>query len=175
MTGIKIAIMAAGMSLIVPAVARAVLTQSAPDLWSEGTGRWLQGYARSISGEAISYHSAQPDINSALLVRAKRFGLEMSQPLIAAPADPGRSVADSLFEVRPDAVIVSSVRPSKDGKALMIRLYNASDSVQSAALVWRSYQASRTGLSSPFEEKGPPVSGAIELPPFGLVTLRAEK
>jgi hypothetical protein len=107
--------------------------------------------------------------------RAKRFGLEMSQPLIAARADPGRSVADSLFEVRPDAVIVSSVRPSEDGKALMIRLYNASDSAQSAALIWRSYQASRTGLSSPCEENGPPVSGAIELPPFGLVTLRAEK
>jgi alpha-mannosidase len=89
--------------------------------------------------------------------RAKRFGLEMSRPLIAVPADPARRAAGSLFEVRPDAVIVSSLRPSEDGKALIL---------------WR---ARRIFLSSPFEEKGRPVSGAIELPAFGIITLRAEK
>jgi alpha-mannosidase len=135
---------------------------------------WHTNYKADQEGDVTLRYAIRPH-SGYEAGRAKRFGLEMSQPLIAAPANPSGSVADSLFEVRPDTVIVSSVRPSEDGNALMIRLYNASESAQSAAIVWGSYQASRTYLSSPFEEKGRPVSGTIELPPFGIMTFRAEK
>ncbi len=107
--------------------------------------------------------------------QAKRFGVAMSRPLLAVRSDPWRPAQRPLFDLQPDAVIVSSIRPSGDGKALIIRLYNASESRQRTVLVWQAFQATRTYLSSPFEEKGQPISGSIELPPFGIATLRAEK
>ena len=87
MTGLKLTLIA-GLGLVVLAGTRAVLTQGLPDAWPEGTGRWLQGYARSISGETISYHSAQPDIHSALLVRAMDEGSRVEwETAAAAPSE----------------------------------------------------------------------------------------
>lgn len=34
------------------------------------TAHWLQGYSRSLRGGTINYHSPEPDVNSALLVRS---------------------------------------------------------------------------------------------------------
>ena len=32
--------------------------------------KWLQGYRKSLKGGTIEYHSAQPDVKKALLVRS---------------------------------------------------------------------------------------------------------
>ncbi|MDZ7261541.1 MAG: hypothetical protein ONB05_05485 [candidate division KSB1 bacterium] len=53
--------------------AAGVSGQNQPVDWPQ---RFFKGYARSLSGETISYHSPQPEVGSALLVRSldsKRF------------------------------------------------------------------------------------------------------
>jgi alpha-mannosidase len=106
---------------------------------------------------------------------AKRFGLEKTQPLIAVPADNSFPPAPSLFEIKPDGVVLTSLRTSRDKKALMLRVYNASPSPRKMELSWKSFQPDGLYLSSPFEDKGEKVEAPVELPGFGLLTLRAER
>ena len=56
---------------------------------------------------------------------AKRFGLERSQPLVVAAAQPDRRPGGSLLGVASEDILLTSVRPSRDGAALIARLYNA--------------------------------------------------
>ncbi len=135
---------------------------------------WHTNYRADQDGEVILRYAIRPH-RGFDAARSKRFGEEMGQPLLARPAAGGGPVAGPLFEVRPEAVIVSSVRPSADGKALIARLYNASNEPQSVVLGWGAFQPGRVYLSSPFEEKGRPAPAIIDFPPFGLLSLRTER
>lgn len=105
---------------------------------------------------------------------AMRFGIEASQPLCAVPADAKAPKVGSLFSVEPADVVATSLKPSGDGKAVVVRLWNAGTRPAQARIVWQAVQPRCTMRSSPAEEAGPPVQGPVELPPLGIVTLRAE-
>ena len=105
---------------------------------------------------------------------AARFGIERSQPLIAVPVDPKTSVGNSLFTVQPKEVIVTSVKPSLDQKALVVRLFNAGNRPAAAKITWSDPGAKQVTLTSVSEAPGQTVSAPIRLPPLGIVTLRAE-
>jgi len=134
---------------------------------------WHTNYKADQEGWITLRYSVRPhgQFNAA---EAKRFGIEKSQPLMAAPAEAFAPPLGSLFEVRPEGVLVTSLRPSVDKKALLIRLYNASGSPQKAAVTWKSHKPSGVYLSSPFEERNEKVEGVFDLPAFGVITLRAE-
>ena len=86
MTGVKIGLVIS-LGFAVLAGAGPVFCQTAQDPWPEGIDRWVQGYGRTISGETISYHSAEPGINAALLVRAKDARSRMEWETAPVPAD----------------------------------------------------------------------------------------
>jgi len=71
-------------------------------------------------------------------------------------------------------VIVSRLKPSRDGRALMVRIFNASKQPQNATLTWAAPHGRRIWLSSPLEERRGPVATPIEIPAWGIVTLRCE-
>jgi alpha-mannosidase len=106
---------------------------------------------------------------------AKRFGLKLSRPLVAAPTDPSSPPPTSLFRIESPDVVVTSLRPSEDGRALMIRLYNASAENRRGELIWGAFQPAAVYPSSPFEDKKEEIALPFNLPPFGILTLRAEK
>ena len=104
---------------------------------------------------------------------ALRFGIERSQPLLASVgAEP--SLAESRVTVSSAEVIVTALRPSRDGKALMMRLYGAGDSNQKAALRWAAPAPKAVWLSDLSEQPQTAVSGPIDVPARGVVTLRVE-
>lgn len=105
---------------------------------------------------------------------AIRFGIEASQPLCAVPVDGHAPKVGSLFSVEPVEVLATSVKPSDDGQALVVRLWNAGTAPVQARIVWQAVQPRRVLRSSPAEEAGPPIQGPMELPPLGIATLRAE-
>ncbi len=106
-------------------------------------------------------------------VAAARFGIERSQPLMVVPVDPKSPPVRSLLRVEPESVMVTSLKPSEDKKALMVRLFNASTQPAKARVIWSEPAPKRIAISSPKEEEGPAVTGAIEMPPSGILTLRA--
>ena len=71
-------------------------------------------------------------------------------------------------------MLVSSLKPSEDGGAFMVRLFNAGDTAAQATLSWSDPPPKSVSTSSPFEEQGPELSGPIDMPAYGIVTLRAE-
>jgi alpha-mannosidase len=103
-----------------------------------------------------------------------RFGVERSQPLIAIPAGTATPVPPPPLRVEARDVVVTSLRPSADGEALMIRLFNPSELPRAATLAWRDAPAS-VWISSPFEDRILPGPNRLELPAWGIVTLRCDR
>ena len=134
---------------------------------------WETNYKASQQGPVTFRYSIMPH-GQFDPAAAARFGIERSQPLVAVPVDPDAPVRESLFRVEPESVIVSSLKPSEDGRAWIVRLFNAGQTTARATLSWTDPGPKSVSISSPFEEKGPELSGPIELPGYGIVTLRAE-
>ena len=133
---------------------------------------WETNYKADNEGVAIIHYTLRPH-GRFDPVAAARFGVEWGQPLVVLPVDPKSPPVRSLLRVEPESVMVTSLRPSDDGKALMLRLHNVGTSPVQARVIWSEPAPKRVALSSPKEEDGPAVTGPIEMPPSGIITLRA--
>jgi alpha-mannosidase len=104
---------------------------------------------------------------------AWRFGVERSQPLIPVlvGAEPP---PDPPLRVGSRDVVVTSLRPSADGDALIVRLFNPSERPQAATLAWPDAPGS-VWISSPSEDRIRRAADRLELPAWGIVTLRRDR
>jgi hypothetical protein len=134
---------------------------------------WETNYKASQAGPTAFRYSLRPhgpfDPSA-----AARLGIERSCPLVVVPADPQSPVRPSRLRVEPDDVIVTSLKPSADGRALMVRLLNVGDVPATARVIWADPIPDRVTISNPFEKSGEPVDDRLELQPQGIVTIRAE-
>ena len=133
---------------------------------------WETNYKASQEGPVTFRYSMAPHrgFNPA---DAERFAIECTQPLIVLPAD--EFVPSSSFlKLDSSHVLVTSMKPSKDGEAILLRLYNPGEKTENVNLIWGWKKPASLYKSSPFEEKGKVISGDISLPAFGILTLRAE-
>ncbi len=65
-------------------------------------------------------------------------------------------------------------KPRDDGNAWIVRLFGAGGKAAKAELTWRDPQQKQITLSSPSEQPGKAASGKIDVPAWGIVTVRAE-
>jgi len=105
---------------------------------------------------------------------AERFGIEQSQPLVAVPVDPASAPLESRLSVQPASVIVTMLRPVEQGRAWLVRLFNAADAPAQARLDFQRPAPSKVVLSSPFQDDGSTLSGPIDMPSLGIVTLKVQ-
>jgi len=105
---------------------------------------------------------------------ASRFATGFSYPLLAIPARAGKPSGTPLLTVEPSDIIVTALKPSDDGKALIVRLFGASAEARSASLKWGDVQPKAVFLSDTSERPGKRAGNRIEVPASGLVSLRAE-
>jgi hypothetical protein len=98
--------------------------------------------------------------------------LEYSQPVVVLPAV-GDPIVPRRFTVTSD-VQVTAYKPSEDGKGVIIRLFGASGEDQSVAIQWDPVKPTKLWLSDNSEEPREEVSGAVFVPAWSVVTLRAE-
>jgi hypothetical protein len=106
-------------------------------------------------------------------VAATRFGVESTEPLIVAPAE-GKAPMLARLRLDSAAVVTTAFKPSDDGKALIVRLFNPTGEAQTTHLNWNP-PVRHTWLSSAEEEQGPAAPEAISVPKLGMVTLRVEE
>ena len=71
-------------------------------------------------------------------------------------------------------MLVQALKPSDDGKAWIVSLFNTSPSAQSVSLQWAA-PVKGMSYSNTSEEPGAPVSGDITLASQDVVTLRIER
>ena len=103
---------------------------------------------------------------------AARFGIERSRPLVVVPVDGKAPVRSSALSVKPDSVIVTAFKPSADGKAKIMRLFNAGGRTEEVTLTWAKPASVTMWRSNLAEDKGPRVVGPIEMTAYEIITLR---
>jgi alpha-mannosidase len=160
-------------------------SQTNPDIWRSHVAPTQKLYAWAMNNHwGTNYRAYQegPTVFRFVLrphrhrdpAEATRFATGFSQPLIAVRAREATPSTKPLLRVEPGDVIVTAIKPSDDGQALIVRLFGASGEVRSVTLEWGGVQPKALFLSDTSERAGKPVDGPIDVPGLGLVTLRAE-
>lgn len=135
---------------------------------------WFVNYKAHQEGEISFRYTLQPHAAYSDAA-AKKLGREQTTPLLVVPVARSADVPPPPFTLSgSDAVMVSSFKPSADGKAWMIRLFNSSDVANQVQLNWGAVKPTRAVLSSPLEESGEVTDTRFDLVPWEVVTIRAE-
>jgi hypothetical protein len=132
---------------------------------------WHTNYKADQSGPTTFRYVFHPHGRFDAL-QAARFGQDVSRPLVAVAADSDAPAAPWL-SVEPSTVNVETLRPSQDGKGWIVRLYGASGKAARVTLHWNGVTPSAVYESNLSEKPGRPVTGAVEVPAWGVVTLLA--
>jgi len=135
---------------------------------------WFTNYKADQEGPTVFRYAVRPHAGGYDAVAATRFGIEQSQPLLVVPACRNTPVAASRLTVDSPKVIVSTLKPSRDGRAVIVRLFGLGEQTVGTRLTFSDPQPESLWLSDLSEEPRKRVSGPIEVPPLGLVTVRAE-
>lgn len=105
--------------------------------------------------------------------QAKKFGIEQSQPLIPVPVAEGQQGIPSLFTLEGSpSVIVSSLKPARDGNGWAIRLFNTTDREVTVKFNWGDKKTGPMYRSNPEEAIMEPLGPEIEMGGWEIVTLR---
>jgi alpha-mannosidase len=135
---------------------------------------WETNYKADQEGIIRFRYVLAPHAGSYDPVRAQRTAREEHQPLIPISSDPDLPVVAPLLKIDGDGIIVTSVRPSQDGQALLVRLFNVADQPCSARVAPLSANG-QIWISNPMEEKVRPAPAELELVRFEMATLRLER
>jgi hypothetical protein len=133
---------------------------------------WHTNYRADQEGEMTFRYYLRPH-GAYDAIAAARFGLETTQPLIVVPAR-GQKPAVSRLRVEPAGVLVSALKPSDVGKAIIVRLYGGSGKDAVAKLAWSKPAPKAVWLSDASEQPLTGAPEAIKVPAWGVVTLRAD-
>jgi len=104
---------------------------------------------------------------------ATRFATGLTQPLVVTKALDKENTLP-LLSVSNKDVIVQALKPSEDGKAWIVTLFNASGAEARTSLQW-SAQTGAMHYSNTTELPLAPIEGDINIAPWDLVTVRAER
>ena len=105
---------------------------------------------------------------------AQRFGIESSQPLVAVSARGPAPGGQPFLTLDTAEVLVASIKPSEDGGAWIVRLFNVGAKAAKSRFSWGRPAPKTVWISNLAEEAVTDAKGVIEIPASGLVTLRAE-
>ncbi|MCX7007863.1 MAG: hypothetical protein NTY53_11560 [Kiritimatiellaeota bacterium] len=130
---------------------------------------WHTNYKADQEGPTLFRYAIRPHAGYDS-VAAMRCGVESTLPLIAAPAT-GKA-PDTLVEIEPASVIATALKPSDDGKAIILRLFGASGQAAEAQVTWA--KPMHVTLSDAGELPDKTITGKINVPAWGTVTVRAE-
>ena len=160
-------------------------SQTNPNVWRKKISRtqkfyswvmnnhWGTNYRAYQEGPTVFRYVIRPHDKSAQPAEATRFATGFSQPLWVRRAAAEAASAPMLTLSNHDIVVVG-MKPSDDGKAVIVRLFGASGEKSSTRLEWGGAKPAAIYLSDTSEKAIEKVRGSVSVPGYGLVTLRAE-
>ncbi len=160
-------------------------SQFNPDVWRKKVDKTQKIYSWAMNNHwGTNYRAYQegPTVFRFVLrphrqpdrAEASRFATGLSQPLLARKASAKQPLATPLLRVSPEDVLVTALKPSDDGKAIIVRLFGASEKARTAKLDWGTKPEKRMFLSDTSERAGELVGSRVPVPAGGLVSLRVE-
>jgi hypothetical protein len=159
-------------------------SQANPDVWIQHlqpsqtiyswvmNNHWHTNYRAEQEGPTVFRYAIRPHKRFAPADAAK-FGVACSQPLIVVPAS-GPAPSKPRFKLSSDKVVVTAFKPSDDGKAWIVRLFGASGKTEKVKLAWASPAPRQMWLSDTSEQPRDKAGPSVEVPGWGIVTLRAQ-
>lgn len=135
---------------------------------------WGTNYRAYQEGPVVFRFVIRPHRGPCSDAEASRFATNFSQPLVAVPARGRTPSATPLLRVEPADVSVSGLKPSDDGKAIIVRLLGTTDKPTTAKLTWSPPAPQRLWISDTSEKSRREIVGDVPVPAWGVVTLRAE-
>jgi alpha-mannosidase len=133
---------------------------------------WETNYRAYQDGIITFRYAIQPH-RSFDAVSATRFATGLSQPLIVAAAGK-KDWSGSGLTLTSDKIIVQVLKPSEDGKAWIVTLFNPSNHPEKTRLQWPVATGPAT-YSNTTEKTMEPIAGDLTLSAMDVVTLRVER
>jgi len=103
----------------------------------------------------------------------QRFARGVHQPLLAFSSSADRPLPEPVLKLDDNAVVATCLKPARDARGLIIRLFNTTGEEQQVALQTRK-DATSIWLSNPLEEKLSAAPARLALEKYEIVTLRIE-
>ena len=164
--------------------ARMLGSQTNPSIWRKHVERTTHFYSWAMNNHwGTNYRAYQEGLVTFRYIlrphrgtdpgEATRLAMAESQPLIVARAR-GKRAKRSLLTVNSDHVLVTGLKPSDDGRAIMVRLINVGTKDEAIRLKWGDIQPKSVWLSDTAEENLQGIRGKVSVPAHDLITLRAE-
>lgn len=133
---------------------------------------WHTNYKADQEGPVVFRYALWPH-GKYDAAACQRLGMACSQPLVAAAAVTPAPLPSRL-RVEPDDVLVTALKRSRDGQALIVRLFGASGEARKAVLTWNEPRPRAICFSDVTEQPRGPAHEPIEIPGWGIVSLRVE-
>jgi hypothetical protein len=166
--------------------ARLLGSQTNPTVWRRKVNRTQRFYAWVMNNHwGTNYRGYQdgPTVFRFILRPHRapnpgathRFAMERSQPLVVVPARTVRLPNQPRLIVESEQMVVNGLKPSDDGKGLIVRLFNATKLDQTVRLRWSDPKPTQVWQSDTAEEQLQKIGNDLNVPGHGLLTLRAEQ
>ena len=158
--------------------------QSHPEVWRKHieptqklyswaiNNHWETNY-RAYQDGIITFRYALQPHKSYDPVASTKLATDLSQPLVVVAATGEVSTAPRL-RIGNEKLVTLALRPSMDGRAWMVTLFNPGEQEESTSLTW-SGSVGATHYSNTTEVAHDVVSGAVSVAAQDVVTLRVEK
>jgi hypothetical protein len=136
---------------------------------------WGTNYRAFQEGPVLFRYLVRPHVGSESDAAITRSSVAASQPLVVAAGRGEPPRAEPLLTVDAANVVVTALKPSDDGQALILRIHNLSPSPEAVRLTWPGRPDPSLCLSQTSEHAGQSVEpgSPLTLAPRSLTTLRA--
>lgn len=160
-------------------------SQANPDVWRKEVGPTQKLYAWAMNNHwGTNYRAYQegPHVFRFLLrphrgydpAAAARVAIAASQPLLPVAARGEQPLNSPIAELPGQDVLLTGLKPSDDGRALILRLWGAAGQDTQAALDRPGSAPRNLWLSDTSERPIEKLTGPVNVPAWGLVSVRAE-
>ncbi len=160
-------------------------SQTNPDVWRKETGPTQKLYSWAMNNHwGTNYRAFQegPHVFRFLLrphrgydpAAAARLAIASGQPLLPMAARGEQPGVVPLVQVSSDDVLLTGVKPSDDGRGLILRLWGGAGKDAQAEIIRQGSAYTNLWLSDISEQPVEKLTGPAAVPAWGLATVRAE-
>jgi hypothetical protein len=134
---------------------------------------WETNYKAGQEGPLTFRYMIRPHVGRYDQADVQRFARGLHQPLLTFAGDGKKPPAESVLAFDNDAVVATCLKPTRDGRGLLLRLFNTTEAEQQVAV---RCERKREGIwfSNPLEEKLAEAPARLELQKYEIVTLRIQ-
>lgn len=133
---------------------------------------WHTNYAAAQPGPASLEHRLHPH-GAFDACAAFRHGVEAGQPLLTRRVESSRPRVESPFRLANDQLLISALKPCRQGGGSLLRLFNPTGMAQELRLEWCGPPA-RLRVCEVDEAEGEPLESGRMLAPGELLMLRLD-